>query len=142
MDSILDKYCGSEFWNNSLTWDTDDPELTKCFEKTVLVWIPCIFLWIFSPLEVCYIINSKRRDIPWSWLNISKLAITAVLCILALSDLTTSFKSAAASDSVVPSVDIFSPLIKLLSIVSIISYISWTISHTMNACLLFKIYST
>lgn len=58
--------------NVSVTWNTNNPDLTPCFEKTVLAWIPCLFLWIFSPLEVFYMLSSKQRNIPWSWLNISK----------------------------------------------------------------------
>lgn len=113
-NSTLDNFCGSEFWNTNLTWNTDDPEFTKCFEKTVLVWIPCFFLWTFSSLEVYYLLKSKRRNIPWSWLNISKLVVTGILSILCLSDLVKAFKS-AGSDNVVYSVDIYSPLIKLFT---------------------------
>ncbi|KAG5890605.1 hypothetical protein JTB14_005118 [Gonioctena quinquepunctata] len=114
-NSTMDSFCGSPFWNRTLTWDTDDPELTKCFEKTVLVWIPCIFLWTFSSLEVYYIFNSKRRDIPWNWLNLLKLGVIGTLIVLTLSDIVTTFKSATETDSVVYSVDICSPLIKVFS---------------------------
>lgn len=65
-------YCNL-FQNVNLTWNTTSPDFTPCFEKTVLVWVPCIFLWVFSPMEVYYILNSKQKDIPWTWLNISKL---------------------------------------------------------------------
>ncbi|XP_074036465.1 multidrug-Resistance like Protein 1 isoform X3 [Leptinotarsa decemlineata] len=114
-NSTMDSFCGSTFWNQTLTWDTNDPELTKCFEKTVLVWIPCFFLWTFTSLEVFYIFNSKKRDIPWNWLNLLKLGVTGTLVVLTLSDIVTSFKSAAENDSEVYSVDIYSPLIKLFS---------------------------
>lgn len=105
--------------NINITWNTDDPDFTKCFEKTVLVWIPCFFLWTFSSLEVYYLLKSKRRNIPWNWLNIFKLVVTGVLSIICLSDLVNAFKS-ADSDHVVYSVDIYSPLIKLFTFVSII----------------------
>ncbi|XP_072401346.1 multidrug resistance-associated protein 1 isoform X12 [Diabrotica undecimpunctata] len=111
----LSSFCGSPFWDNNLTWNTNDPEFTPCFEKTVLVWIPCIFLWFFAGLEVFYICNSKRRNIPWNWLNLSKLAITATLIVLTISDIVTSFKTAGSRGSTVNDVDIYSPLIKILS---------------------------
>ncbi|KAL1498078.1 hypothetical protein ABEB36_008934 [Hypothenemus hampei] len=111
--TILDEYCGSEFWNTSQTWDTDDPDFTRCFEKTVLVWIPCIFLWCFTGLEVFYITNSSKRDIPWNLLNCTKSALISVLCILMLNDFATSFKSNLEGG--VPSVDIYTPLIKLVT---------------------------
>ncbi|XP_074036471.1 multidrug resistance-associated protein 1-like [Leptinotarsa decemlineata] len=113
--STMDSFCGSTFWNETLTWDTNDPELTKCFEKTVLVWIPCLFLWAFSSLEVFYIFDSKKRDVPWNWLNLLKLGVTCTLAVLTSSDIVTIFKSAAENNSEVYSVDIYSPLIKLFS---------------------------
>ncbi|XP_030761803.1 multidrug resistance-associated protein 1 isoform X2 [Sitophilus oryzae] len=113
--SVLDDFCGSTFWNLSLTWETDDPRFTPCFEKTVLVWIPCLFLWLFSGLEVYYITNSKKKDIPWNWLNVSKLAVTGILCVLMLSDFVTSLSS--SKTEFVPSVDIYTPIFKLLSFI-------------------------
>jgi ATP-binding cassette subfamily C (CFTR/MRP) protein 1 len=112
----MDKFCGSEFWNSSLSWYTSDPDLTKCFERTVLVWVPCVFLWTFSSLEVYYILHSKKRDIPWNWVNVSKLLGTAVLFVLTVTDLVTSINS---SESDTYNVDIYTPIIKLLSFVSI-----------------------
>ncbi len=35
---------GDSFWNSSLSWDTPNPSLTKCFRKTVLLWIPATVL--------------------------------------------------------------------------------------------------
>ncbi|KAI5710680.1 hypothetical protein M8J75_010653 [Diaphorina citri] len=72
--------------DQNLTWNTNEPELTPCFESTVLVWTPCLFLWVFSPLEAYYLVNSKFRDIPWNLLNRSKLFFTLVLLIISLSD--------------------------------------------------------
>ncbi|CAH1122634.1 unnamed protein product [Ceutorhynchus assimilis] len=110
-NSTMDNFCGSEFWNRSLTWDTDDPDFTKCFEKTVLVWGPCFFLWLFVGLEVYYIKNSKKKDIPWNWINCSKLFVTSALSLLMISDLVTSLQN--FSTDFVPSVDIYTPLLKL-----------------------------
>jgi len=58
-------------WN--LSWNTTDPDVTLCFEKTVLIWMPCLFIWLFAPLEVYYLVKSKYRDIPWNWLNLAKM---------------------------------------------------------------------
>ncbi|KAF7277950.1 hypothetical protein GWI33_009066 [Rhynchophorus ferrugineus] len=111
--SVLDEFCGSPFWNSSLTWYTDDPDFTPCFEKTVLVWVPCLFLWCFSALEVYYIIKSKKKDIPWNWFNVLKLGITSVVSLLMLSDFATNLRK--SSSEFVPSVDIYTPVFKLLS---------------------------
>ncbi|XP_049823779.1 multidrug resistance-associated protein 1 isoform X4 [Aethina tumida] len=114
-NGTLDLFCGSDFWDYNLSWNTTDPDLTKCFERTVLVWFPCAFLWTFSILEIYYITNSKKRDIPWNWLNVSKLVVTAALCVLSATDLVTSVKNAKSEDGSVPKVDIYTPVIKILS---------------------------
>ncbi|KAJ8982897.1 hypothetical protein NQ317_004327 [Molorchus minor] len=138
-NSSLDKFCGSEFWNINVTWNTDDPDFTKCFEKTVLVWAPCLFLWAFSCLEVYYILNSKRWNIPWSWINVSKLIVTGVLAILTLSDLVVAFKS-----DEVYRVDIYTPLIKLFTFLPtklFPHYFSFTIRNMVSLHRAYYFYS-
>lgn len=78
------------------------------------MWIPCLFLWAFSGFEVYYILHSKKRDIPWNVLNVLKLALTTVLIILMLTDLITAFKSEIPP----PNVDIYTPIVKILTFVS------------------------
>jgi hypothetical protein len=43
------KFCADPFWNASLTWDTDNPNLTACFRNTVLAALPCATLWLSAP---------------------------------------------------------------------------------------------
>nr|CAD7393056.1 unnamed protein product [Timema cristinae] len=57
----------------NLTWYTEAPDITPCFQKTVLVWLPCAVLWAACPLETFYILNSKTRDIPWNFHNVSQM---------------------------------------------------------------------
>lgn len=101
-----------------MTWYTEDPDLTPCFQKTVLVWVPCIFLWTFSVFEVFYILNSKKRDIPWNFLNILKSAVTALLIILTAVDLITAVNG--ADETPLYNVHIYTPLIKIFTFVSCI----------------------
>lgn len=82
------------------------------------MWIPCIFLWIFSSLEIYYILSSKNRDIPWNWLNISKLSVTFIIIILTITDLATAINSSKSETTEVHNVDIYSPVIKILTFVS------------------------
>src|SRR6266849_2514927 len=69
-----------------LSWNSENPELTPCFEKTILVWIPCGFLWIFSIFDVFNSSTSKSAtsSVPWSPLNLSKIGMTLVLASLQL----------------------------------------------------------
>lgn len=83
----MDQFCGTEFWNYNLIWNTDDPEITECFQKTVLVWVPCAFLWLFSGIEIYYFLNSKNKNIPYTWLFISKQILIITLILLNIVDL-------------------------------------------------------
>ncbi|KAF5296656.1 hypothetical protein FQR65_LT10196 [Abscondita terminalis] len=105
----MDEYCGSAFWKSSLSWNTDNPDFTKCFEETVLVWIPCVFLWVFSSFEVYYLKRSPNKDILWNFLNISKLTLLLVLITLSSIDLLTLIKN----QGVIYNVQIYTPIIKI-----------------------------
>lgn len=109
--------------DTALTWNTTHPDLTKCFEKTVLVWAPCIFFWIFSSLEVFYIVNSKNKDIPWNFLNVSKLLINCLLIILSVTDFATAIKFINDGHESVHNVDVYTPVVKILTFVSITFYL-------------------
>ncbi|XP_075224809.1 multidrug-Resistance like Protein 1 isoform X1 [Lycorma delicatula] len=106
----LSRLCGSPFWNTSVTWDTDNPDFTPCFEKTVLVWTPCAFLWLFTPLEVYYLKQSHARNIQWNWFNISKMVLTSFLVLLCICDIIYSLIGKAGY-----SVEVYSPLAKAAS---------------------------
>jgi len=47
------------------------------FHKTVLVYVPCGFLWILSLMEIRSNIVSTKRFIPWTFLNMAKLVTRA-----------------------------------------------------------------
>ncbi|XP_042861563.1 multidrug resistance-associated protein 1-like isoform X1 [Penaeus japonicus] len=111
----LDEFCGSKFWDANVTWYTDNPDFTPCFERTVLVWIPCFFLWVFAPMEVFYIRSSPDRLVPWSWCNVSKLIGSALLMTVQCVD----FFHAVyrnANDEVVYGVDYAAPAIIFFTI--------------------------
>ncbi|XP_069695544.1 multidrug resistance-associated protein 1 isoform X5 [Periplaneta americana] len=110
----LDAFCNSTFWNSSQTWYTDKPELSICFQNTILVWIPCLFLWVFSPLETYYILHSKTRNIPWNWLNITKLVLTAVLAVISVADLGNAIHRSSYGESI-SSAEFYTPLIKIIT---------------------------
>ncbi|XP_025410477.1 multidrug resistance-associated protein 1 isoform X2 [Sipha flava] len=110
----VERFCGSPFWDNNLSWNTTDPDVTLCFEKTVLIWAPCLFLWLFSPLEIYYLLHSQYRDIPWNWLNLSKLAGAAILCLLSILDIVYAIVQ-YSSGMPIYSVDFYTPLVKLIT---------------------------
>lgn len=102
------------FQNTSLTWHTFYPEFTSCFKNTVLLWIPCLFLWIFAGIEVYFLTNSQKRNVPSNWINISKLLINGCLILLVVIEMI-PFSSTSTT---VHDVDIYSPIIKIVTLVS------------------------
>ncbi|KAM8798712.1 multidrug resistance-associated protein 1 isoform 1-T1 [Eudromia elegans] len=83
---------GSEpFWDWNLTWHTDNPDFTPCFQNTVLVWIPCIYLWVCFPVYFLYLRYHDRGYIQMSHLNKAKTALGLILWIVCWADLFYSF---------------------------------------------------
>nr|QCO93576.1 ATP-binding cassette subfamily C member 5 [Chilo suppressalis] len=114
-NSSLDDFCGSKFWDSNLTWYTDNPELTPCVQKTVLVWIPCIYLWVAAFLDLYYILHSKEKNIPWNILNITKLVVNCLLIVVKFVDLGVTVHNSSQKDKVVANADYYSPIIKILT---------------------------
>ena len=107
--------CISQDWNR--TWYTDDPDLTVCFEKTVLVWIPCAFLWLAAGLDIYYALISRARNVPWSPLNVAKITVIVLLMILQLLELAYSFYK-ANEGYVVYDVEKYTPITRIITFVS------------------------
>ncbi|XP_020285956.1 multidrug resistance-associated protein 1 isoform X1 [Pseudomyrmex gracilis] len=114
-NQTMDQFCGTKFWDANLTWHTNDPDLTECFQKTILIWTPCAFLWVFSAMEAYYLLNSKRRNVPYTWLFFSKLVLTVGLIILSIIDIGVAIY--ASTHRTVYSVDYYTPFIKIVTFV-------------------------
>ncbi|KAE8579699.1 hypothetical protein XENTR_v10024156 [Xenopus tropicalis] len=85
-------YDGSErFWDSNLTWYTENPDFTKCFQNTVLIWIPCIYLWFCLPFYFVYLRKNDQGYIQMSHLNKAKTAIGFILWLACWADLFYSF---------------------------------------------------
>ncbi|XP_072318684.1 multidrug resistance-associated protein 1 [Eucyclogobius newberryi] len=76
------------FWDWNLTWYTERPDLTRCFQQTVLVWSPCIYLWTCSPLYLLYLqLRAPGPGLPLSCLCCVKTAVAAILLCCCLVEL-------------------------------------------------------
>jgi ATP-binding cassette subfamily C (CFTR/MRP) protein 1 len=75
------------FWQDeNLTWSDTNPDFTFCFKQSVLIWIPCGFLWLYSIIDIRRRYKSHFSDIPWSWLNVSRLLGIFLLICLSITD--------------------------------------------------------
>ncbi|XP_067407154.1 multidrug resistance-associated protein 1 isoform X1 [Emydura macquarii macquarii] len=79
------------FWDWNLTWHTENPDFTKCFQNTVLIWVPCIYLWVCFPVYFLYLRCHDRGYIQMSHLNKTKTALGLLLWIICWADLFYSF---------------------------------------------------
>ncbi|XP_047290100.1 multidrug resistance-associated protein 1 isoform X14 [Homo sapiens] len=76
-------------WN--VTWNTSNPDFTKCFQNTVLVWVPCFYLWACFPFYFLYLSRHDRGYIQMTPLNKTKTALGFLLWIVCWADLFYSF---------------------------------------------------
>lgn len=79
----------SPFWDSQIVWNSSVPDLTPCFQKTVLNWAPCVIIWLLCPIEIYGFYQSRLKQIPWTILSISKLVICLLLFLIDLFNLLT-----------------------------------------------------
>ena len=114
-DSSRHGFCDDPLWDSDLTWNTESPDFTTCFHQTVLVYVPALILVAFSPIEAYRIHRSIERAIPWTFLNVSRLVLNAVLIILPIIDLGYAVEVGAAPvHAVAPVVRVVCYVITLL----------------------------
>ncbi|XP_068605615.1 multidrug resistance-associated protein 1 [Brachionichthys hirsutus] len=91
----LDTFCGPDsfgpLWDWNRTWYTPNPDLTQCFQNTVLVSVPCLYLWISAPVYLLYLRSYDRGYICMNSFNKAKTAVGFLLWIICWSDVFYSF---------------------------------------------------
>ncbi|NWR31854.1 MRP3 protein, partial [Tachuris rubrigastra] len=79
------------FQDSNLTIHTDNPDLTPCFQNTILAWIPSIYLWSALPFYLLYLKHNKRGYIVLSVLSRFKTLFGVLLWSVSWADLFYSF---------------------------------------------------
>ncbi|XP_017652829.1 multidrug resistance-associated protein 1 [Nannospalax galili] len=91
----LRSFCSADgsdpFWDWNVTWNTSNPDFTKCFQNTALAWLPCVYLWACFPLYFLYLSRHDRGYIQMTHLNKAKTALGLLLWIVCWADLFYSF---------------------------------------------------
>ncbi|XP_067089136.1 multidrug resistance-associated protein 1 isoform X1 [Osmerus mordax] len=109
----IDKFCsvdGSDpFWNWNRTWHTPNPDLTRCFQNTVLVWLPCLYLWVCAPFYFLYLKSHDQGYICMTHLNKAKTAVGFLLWIVCWADVFYSFWERTYGNSALAPVYLVSP---------------------------------
>ena len=123
---VFEDFCGGKFWDLSVTWNTNDPDFTQCFENTVLAWVPAGFLILVTPFEVTSWQDSKCPRIPFTVLNITKTLLTLALvgsCVAEIVILEKSGLSPADAEYVGSAIEILAYLYYLLLLALSLRYI-------------------
>lgn len=68
----LNGFCGQLFWDPEILESPTLPLFTRCFQHTVLVWIPFLFISIISPILIFQISVNRKQPLPWTYLLLAK----------------------------------------------------------------------
>ncbi|XP_062999664.1 ATP-binding cassette sub-family C member 6 isoform X2 [Elgaria multicarinata webbii] len=66
-------------WDWNRTWYAETPSFSSCFQRTVLLWIPCIYLWASFPFYYLYLRKSCRGYIRMSAIFKAKMILVVFL---------------------------------------------------------------
>ncbi|XP_064621093.1 multidrug resistance-associated protein 1-like [Lineus longissimus] len=126
-----DAVCGNSsrewaFWDDSLTINTTNPDLTTCFQSTVLVWVPCLFLWLCSPFYIVYLAGKPtiHGTAGHSKLNIVKIVFSSLLTFTCAADLCLNIYDHFSGYTTTPVVQFATPAILLVTMILATVYIS------------------
>ncbi|XP_051056069.1 ATP-binding cassette sub-family C member 3 [Phodopus roborovskii] len=89
----MDRLCGSgsKFWDSNLSVYTNTPDLTPCFQNSLLAWTPCIYLWAVLPCYLFYLRRQQHGYIVLTHLSRLKTALGVLLWCVSWVDLFYSF---------------------------------------------------
>ncbi|KAI6234102.1 hypothetical protein M3Y99_00844400 [Aphelenchoides fujianensis] len=78
----MDRFCGSTFWNDSYFDTSRLPNVSPCFQATVLVWTPAAFFWLMAPVLAFQLRLMQRKKtfapLPFSPLLVLNLVLTII----------------------------------------------------------------
>nr|XP_054762700.1 multidrug resistance-associated protein 1-like [Lytechinus pictus] len=115
-DDTLFEFCGSAFWDPSLV-NSSVPDVTPCFQETVLSWIPPAFLLGVAPFYLLFLKHNDKGFIHISKLHKAKLCLGLLLILLPVLDLCKGIADMAQSDGGLPAVYIVTPSILAITMV-------------------------
>uniref|UniRef100_A0A6Q2ZAR5 ABC-type glutathione-S-conjugate transporter n=1 Tax=Esox lucius TaxID=8010 RepID=A0A6Q2ZAR5_ESOLU len=79
MDAFCELSGLDPLWDWNRTWYTDKPDLTECFQNTVLVWFPCVYLWLLAPFYALHLYCHDHGRISVSSLCTAKMVLGFLL---------------------------------------------------------------
>ena len=74
-------FCSTTFWDLDLLTDPHRPDFTDCFHSTLLIYAPCLFLWLFIPY---YFITAKSIIVSGGEGRVRKKSFSLLFCLKCL----------------------------------------------------------
>ncbi|XP_077999979.1 multidrug resistance-associated protein 1-like [Glandiceps talaboti] len=122
---VLESFCGGPLWDPTLLNSTV-PDLAVCFQTTILLWLPCAYLWLVAPFYIHYMKQHSREYAPVSTLHRVKSVFSSLLILIPLTNL-----SKAVYDTVngteLPPVEFVTPVV--LSITAMLTFAIVQMEH-------------
>ncbi|CAG2204025.1 ABCC1 [Mytilus edulis] len=87
MVQSFEEFCGGTLWDETRLLNGSYPEFTDCFQQTLLVWVPCGFLWLSAPFYLYHLLNVDGVTRPHSFLSVAKTFVSGVLFFLSIVEL-------------------------------------------------------
>ncbi|XP_041474562.1 multidrug resistance-associated protein 1-like isoform X1 [Lytechinus variegatus] len=119
-DTLWFEFCGSAFWDPSLL-NSSVPDVTPCFQETVLSWIPPAFLLGVVPFYLLFLKHNDKGFIRISKLHKAKLCLGLLLILLPVLDVCKGIADMVQIDGGLPAVYIVTP--SILAITMVVSLI-------------------
>ena len=106
-------YCAADdpLWNSSVSWHTNSPDFTPCFEMTFLAGVPCAFLLVAFPFHFSHLRATNRGVIPRSFLHVGKLVALILMLFLTLMDFASTLWANSHEDRHFAPVYIITPVL-------------------------------
>ncbi|CAL1532770.1 unnamed protein product [Lymnaea stagnalis] len=79
----LKGFCDDTIWDLQLTWYNSWPQFTECFQHTVLVWVPCGWLWLSAPIYMWYLASLPTHHTGKNFTKLFTIKLSC-LCLLIL----------------------------------------------------------
>lgn len=114
----IEDFCGKtagDIWDDDMLFNHSYPKFTGCGQNTILVWIPCGFLWVALPFYFYSLCTSTGVPLPLSSLNITKTFLSLVLFLLSGVDLIKAVSDKTDNGKEEPTAKFLAHSIKLAS---------------------------
>lgn len=114
----IEDFCGKDagaIWDDNLLFNSSYPQFTECSQNTLLVWVPCGFLWLTLPFYLYGLCSSNSIPLPLSSLNITKTFLSLVLFFITAIEMIKLGSDQADNNKEVPTALFLADAIKVAS---------------------------